>query len=81
MVPHGDAGDAAQSRRVVDEVAVAVARDDVVREFVLHDDLDELVAKGQHVLERLDRHDPMLLPSLACVTESLPVAGPITLDS
>jgi hypothetical protein len=52
-----------------------------VREFVLHDDLDELVAKGQHVLERLDRHDPMLPLSLACVTESLLVAGPITLDS
>ena len=43
MVPHGDAVDAAESRRVVDAVVVGGASDDVVRVLVLHDDLDELV--------------------------------------
>lgn len=56
MVPHGDAGDSAESRRVVDAPAVGRARDDVVRVLVLDDHLDDRVAEREHILESLDRH-------------------------
>ena len=56
MVPHGDAGDAAQSRRVVDAKAVGCARDDVVRVLVLDDHVDDRVDDCEDIFERLDRH-------------------------
>jgi hypothetical protein len=61
MVPHGDRGDAAESGGVEDEVReVRAAEDHVVREFVLHDDVEKLPggaaaeAEAQDVLERVE---------------------------
>jgi hypothetical protein len=56
MVPHGDRIDGAESGRVEDVEAVCFLDDDVVREFVLHDDLDDIgtlcAAPREHIFER-----------------------------
>lgn len=62
MVPHGDRVDGAKSGRVEDVIALGFAHDDVMREFVLHDDLDDVgavcAAPREHIFERAQLHDP-----------------------
>ena len=60
MVPHGDRGDAAESRGVEHDERVTVATHDVVRVLVLDDHLEYLVAAPQDVLERLDADETQL---------------------
>jgi hypothetical protein len=56
MVPHGDRIDGAKSGRVEHVVALSLANHDVMREFVLNDDLDDVGAMcatpREHVFER-----------------------------
>ncbi len=57
MVPHGDRGDAAESRGVEDDEHVARATHHIVRVLVLDDHLEDLEAAVKDVLEGVEaRH-------------------------
>lgn len=68
MVPHGDRAHCAKSRRIEDVIALAVMNDDVMREFVLHDDFDDLSAMCEgprkDVFESAQLHDLARIPAL-----------------
>jgi len=54
VVPHGDRVDRAESGGIEHEVVGVVANDHVVREFVLHDHLEQL---GRRALRERPRED------------------------
>jgi len=54
VVPHGDRGDAAESRGVEYDERIARATHDIVRVLVLDDHLEDLVPAVQDIFEGLD---------------------------
>lgn len=57
MVPHGDRGDAAESRRVEDDKHVARSTHDIVGVLVLDNHVEDLEAAVENVLERVEPRD------------------------
>ena len=71
MIPHGDRGDRAQSRRVEHHEARPGNDDHVVRVLVLYDDVDNLAAAPpDDILECPERRHDMPLRRIDCTYRS-----------